>query len=190
MTGPADFVAGLSAPFRPPATETAASGVATTVLTSWWNHNFCDACGHTFRRGDRVRFAEAGGRPTHLAPATGCPGAEPPAGEAKEGDAAAFADGLLTAWHPAPDVPVTPLTAGNPLLAPPRGRMPRARCLFCAHTLRREERVVICPCRPAAPRCAAAVHRDAAAGLTCWESWRPDGALKVCPVTFSRLGAG
>src|SRR5690348_12051457 len=88
-----------------------------TPGTSWWHHRECRTCGHTFRRGDRVRVS--GHRVWHLDPALGC--AE--AGDLRPRSAveAEFSDHLLAAWPPGGGVTVTRLDPGDPLLAPPRG---------------------------------------------------------------------
>ena len=102
-------------------------------------------------------------------------------------DLAQFADGLAETWLPAGGVPVTRLDKGDWRTVRPHPPLERARCLYCAHTFRDNEYVVVCPCSPAAPACGAAVHRDPAAGLVCWETWRPDGYVPQCPVSSAPL---
>lgn len=174
-----------------------AGGEALTRLSSWWNHLRCTSCGHTFRRGDRVLVDSRERTVAHLVSGLAC-GAQPdpgiPAGPADE--VAAFRDGLMSAW---------PVPAGTRLrtISADDWRIPKGPadvrdanvCLHCGHTFRAGECVVVCPCRPerlphddedGPPRpavCGRAVHRDPAAGLPCWESWRPDGEVTVCPVT-------
>ncbi|MEV4515510.1 hypothetical protein AB0K00_41955 [Dactylosporangium sp. NPDC049525] len=189
-----DFEAGLAAPFgtRLAGGTALEPGAEFTVAgASPWNHATCTRCRHTFRRGDRVRCDDAG-EPRHRSPGLGCLGDDAlpaPAGPGPAAGASAFVAGLEEAWRPPANVPVVRLDAGHHLLAPPVGGLLRASCLFCAHTFRPGEAVVICPCRPSQQRCRAAVHRDPAAGLTCWESWRPGGALAVCPVTLVAIDA-
>ncbi|WP_261567253.1 hypothetical protein [Frankia gtarii] len=61
------------------------------------------------------------------------------------------------------------------------------RCETCGHTFRAGEHVVVCPCGRHPTTCIAAVHRDPAAGVTCWDGWRPDGVLTRCPVSLTPL---
>jgi len=189
-------------------------GRAVTSVSSPWNHKRCRSCGHSFRRGDEVLIGDGFGNVVHADPWLDCtPSAQDPAGQdamnspagpdgtvaamsrvtmtgdaTGQRDAAAFAVGLLHVFPVAGGIPVR-------LLEPADWRVPRSAddpsptCLYCGHTFRAGECVVVCPCRPLDPRCGSAVHRDPAAGLTCWEAWRPDSSLKVCPVTLSRVGA-
>jgi hypothetical protein len=135
--------------------------------------------------GDDVVHADA--RLDRTRPTPEPPGQDTAGGAAANGDAAAFAAGLLHAFPVAGRIPVR-------LLEPSDWRVPRSAdgqsptCLYCGHTFRAGECVVVCPCRPHDPRCGSAIHRDPAAGLNCWETWRPDSSLKVCPVTLSRVG--
>lgn len=181
-----DFERGLVAAFDPqPDRAEAADGEAVTNVTSWWHHEWCETCGHTFRRGDRVLVDSAARRARHLAPSLGCAG---PAGSSQAGaEVAEFTDGLLTTWPVVGDLPVRRTDDEPHLLHPPVGTLRRAVCLFCAHTFRPGEHVVICPCLPFERRCHNAVHRDPALGLVCWESWRPTGGLEICPILLHRL---
>jgi hypothetical protein len=80
----------------------------------------------------------------------------------------------------------TVLTADHPLARRPAPPFRRMTCMFCAHTFRPGETVIICPCSPGAPQCDAAVHRDPSRGLVCWESWHSGQRVKVCPVLLVR----
>lgn len=172
-----------------------ASGVTTTQSSSWWNFLRCATCGHTFRRGDRVLVDPAARTVAHLDPGLACgtvPGEAPGGpgdGAAAGRDRAEFAAGLLGTW--APTAPVTRIGAGDwRLPRPGNARRLAPACLYCGHTFRPGEYVVACPCHAAAglpPACGAAVHRDPAAGLPCWDNWRPAGQLTVCPTTTARL---
>jgi hypothetical protein len=166
-------------------------GVTVTRLSSWWNHLRCRRCGHTFRRGDTVRLDHQDRSAVHLVPGLRC-GAE--AGEDSGQELMEFRDGLLSAWPAPGGLRVHRLAAGDWRL--PTGPDDRRRinvCLHCGHTFRPGEYVVVCPCWPAAEAgqdgpqqpagCGRSVHRDPATGLSCWESWRPDGTVTVCPVT-------
>ncbi|MFE9448062.1 hypothetical protein [Streptomyces sp. NPDC006739] len=188
------FEAGMAAGLDPQEESVQSGRTAVTHASSPWNHRLCTTCGQTFRRGDTVRVGDAGttGSGTaaddvaHLAPALACAGAphEAPEGaRADAADSAGFAAGLLATWPPVDGVPVTALTADDWQVARPaiHGARP-PRCLYCAHTFRAGEHVVLCPCSPNRPACGAAVHRDPAAGLACWENWRPEGRLTICPV--------
>ncbi|MBT2510190.1 hypothetical protein J7I98_30920 [Streptomyces sp. ISL-98] len=191
------FEAGMAAGLDPQE-ETGRTGeTAVTHVSSPWNHRLCTTCGQSFRRGDPVRVGDGGAAGSgvapddvaHLDPALVCaagPGEEPegPGGHSTDSTASTeFAAGVLATWPPVDGVPVAPLTADDWQVARPavHGARP-PRCLYCAHTFRAGEHVVLCPCSPASPACGAAVHRDPAAGLVCWESWRPEGRLKICPV--------
>lgn len=180
------FRLGERAAFEPPP-EPGQTGRIKTTLVSWWNHLICDTCGHTFRRGDWVSHDADTSAVAHLDPALGC-AADPDASAAKPADAESneFADGMAETWPPAGGVPVTRLAHGDWRTVKPRSPLERDRCLYCAHTFRAGEQVVVCPCDPASPVCGAAVHRDPAVGLACWEGWQPTGQVRLCPVTSGR----
>lgn len=191
----AELELGIVLGLSPVPEQDEADGETVTKLSSWWNHLHCRGCGHTFRRGDRVRVEMATRTVTHLVPGLGCGQTADDDIDAEE--VAAFAAGVLSAWPVPAGIRIHRLTAAD-------WRIPRSPndlreanvCLHCAHTFRVGEYVVVCPCRPAIPAadgpqaaaCGRAIHRDAAAGLSCWESWRPDGAVTVCPVTQVRVG--
>ncbi|WUI02583.1 hypothetical protein OHR68_12505 [Spirillospora sp. NBC_00431] len=160
--------------------DEAVDGTAVTAPASWWFSLVCRTCGHTFRRGDRVRVDAAARAVEHLEPGLGCAGG-PAADHTSEADE--FAAGLLSVWRT--DAPIVRLAPGDSLLPRP-GEGPARRCLHCANTFRPGEHVVMCPCRRDDPVCGAAVHRDPARGLPCWERWRPDGTVKVCPVVKAK----
>ena len=179
-----DVALGIEAGLAPRQAD-AADGDEVTAPPSWWFNLTCPACGHTFRRGDRVRVNRAARHVVHLEPGLGCAG-----GSAAQvaPETASFAAGLLAAW---------PAGARVVELAEDDWRLPRRgsalagqRCLHCAHTFRPGEQVVICPCHPDSPACGAAIHRDPARGLPCWERWRPDGTVPVCPVAKARNTEG
>lgn len=184
----AAFRLGERAAFAPPA-EPGVTGRTKTTLVSWWNHLLCGTCGHTFRRGDWVSQDAETSVVVHLDPALGCagdPAEEDATVQPEAGDLGEFTDGISATWPPAGRAPVTLLQRGDWRVARPRPPAERARCLYCAHTFRAGEYVVVCPCDPARPACGAAVHRDPAAGLACWESWQPTGRVRLCPVTSGR----
>lgn len=158
-----------------------------TRITSRWHFQWCTTCGHTFRRGDRVRVDHATGQVWHLEPGLGCAETDGDTGRPDPAGLQDFLTGVESIFAVAGDVPVV-LTDDEPyLLAPPVGGLRRMVCLYCAHTLRPHELVVICPCAPRERECRYAVHRDPGLGLVCWERWRPSGRLSVCPVTQRRL---
>jgi hypothetical protein len=156
-------------------------GDIVTPGSAWWHHQWCETCGHTFRRGDAVRLS--GGRVGHLDPALACLNAtgRPPASTAAQ---RAFNDGLHAEWPAGEGAGTFLLAADDPLLAPPLGDLRRAFCRYCGHTFRPDEHVVQCPCRPDLRRCAVALHRDPAGGLMCWEAWITGGRTRTCPVTL------
>lgn len=167
-------------------------GVDGDVLTgpsSWWNHRLCTVCGHSFRRGDRVRVDRGSRTVTHLDPALACVVADGDDAESAAvrggGETTALSEGLLDAWPPL--VPVTRIPRGDWRLPTPGTGLRAPVCLYCGHTFRAGEYVVVCPCRPEERVCGASVHRDPAAGLPCWERWRPDGKVTVCPVTLAKV---
>ncbi len=69
----AALAAGEDAALDPDNETAPTSGLATTTLQSPWLHQRCEVCGHTFRRGDRVRI-EAGEPIVHTDPALPCAG--------------------------------------------------------------------------------------------------------------------
>jgi hypothetical protein len=193
----AHFAAGLADGLDPQPAAGTADGVAVTSASSWWSGLTCHSCGHTFRRGDRVRTTSGAATPVHLDLALGC---APPEGTSDRGATgedpalAEFAAGLAEAWPPADGVRVVRLAPDDWHVARVGHRGRPVTCLYCAHTFRGGEYVVMCPCRSsggASPReegCGAAIHRDPAAGLPCWENWRPEGAVTVCPVRMTMVG--
>jgi hypothetical protein len=192
----AELEFGISLGLSPLPEQDETDGVAITKLSSWWNHLHCRTCGHTFRRGDRVRVNMAERTVTHLVPGLAC--GEPAGDSAADAEVAAFRAGVLAAWPVPEGVRVRQLAADDwRIPAGPADLREANVCLHCGHTFRAGEYVVVCPCRPALPQaadgeprtasCGRAVHRDPAAGLSCWEQWRPDGVVTVCPVTQVRV---
>ena len=195
----ADLQYGITFGLTPRQQLDEAEGETVTLLSSWWNHLRCTGCGHTFRRGDRVRVSQRTRTVVHLTPGLDCgasTGTE--AAASTSTDIAAFREGLLSAW-PAPEgARITQLRAGDWRIPDgPHDVRDTNVCLHCGHTFRAGEYVVVCPCRPALPllpggtsrsaACGRVVHRDPAIGLSCWESWRPDGSVTVCPVTQTKI---
>jgi hypothetical protein len=190
----AELTLGIAIGLEPQAgfADHGASGVVATRSSSWWNHRRCGVCGHTFRRGDRVLVDAAERTVRHHVPGLACyaePGsigvAVDPVMAAE--DKSELTAGLLRTW-PA-GIGLSRIDEGDWRLPLP-GKKSVPKCLFCGHTFRLGEYVVVCPCRTAlgeSAACGAAVHRDPAAGLPCWENWRPDGTLTVCPTTTARL---
>jgi hypothetical protein len=168
--------------------EDTVSGVVITRSSSWWNKQRCKTCGHTFRRGDRVLVDSVARTAQHLVPGLHC-GTDPgdPGTTTANGadDRDAFADGLLSTW-PA-NVPISRLAPTDWRIPRGGGQQAAPACLYCGHTFRPGEYVVICPCQPSKQACGTAVHRDPAAGLPCWDRWQPTGKLTVCPTTTARL---
>ncbi|MBO0819815.1 MAG: hypothetical protein J2P26_03075 [Nocardiopsaceae bacterium] len=204
MSGAAadELALGISAGLEPRATfaDDTATGVVVTRSSSWWNRTLCKTCGHTFRRGDRALVDSAARTVVHLVPGLACgtgldrgtgPSGTDPAGPTAAappgatGDRDEFTEGLLATW-PA-NVALARIAAGDWRVPRPGGRKTVPACLYCGHTFRPGEYVVICPCQPGQPACETAVHRDPAAGLPCWDRWRPAGKLSVCPTTTARL---
>jgi hypothetical protein len=184
-----EFERGQAASFDPQPVGLAVeeSGEAVTSGTSRWHTRICTTCGHTFRRGDRVLVDPVTREVRHLDPELRCAVADAPDAAEPGTDVREFSAGLLAAWPVAGDVPVVRSDDLPELLDPPVAGFRRSCCLFCAHTFRPGEMVIVCPCRPLERRCVRAVHRDPARGLVCWESWRPDARIAVCPVMLTRM---
>jgi len=186
----AELELGISVGREPQAafTEDTVSGVVITRSSSWWNKQRCKTCGHTFRRGDRALVDAAAHTAKHLMPGLDC-GTNPDGQDAEAGGGAgdrdAFADGLLATW-PA-NVPISRLEPTDWRIPRPGGQQAAPTCLYCGHTFRPGEHVVICPCQPEKQACGIAVHRDPASGSPCWDRWQPTGKLTVCPTTTARL---
>ncbi|GAA1392559.1 hypothetical protein GCM10009639_24420 [Kitasatospora putterlickiae] len=184
----AAFDAGMAEGLDPQEERGAHGDQALTHVSSPWNHRLCGTCGHSFRRGDRVRLGSGAADVVHLDRGPGCGAAGGPGpGAAADPDAVAeFGAGLLEAWPPLDGVPVEAVAPGDPRIADRSRHGARPpKCLYCGHTFRPHEWVVRCPCRPDRPVCRASVHRDPASGLVCWESWKPGGRVEVCPVTLT-----
>ena len=178
---------------RPELADQRADGSTVTRVSSWWNHLRCRRCGHTFRRGDIVSANDYERTVVHLAPALDC-GVPRPEDTGGDEEIEAFREGLRSTWPVTPGVRLRRIEAGDwRIPAGPDDRREAIVCLDCGHTFRPGEYVIVCPCRPAEPDgpdgpalaagCGRAVHRDPAAGLSCWDAWRPDGTVRVCPVT-------
>lgn len=194
------FYAGRASAFDQAGAQAAAErpGEAVTAQVSWWNHLVCTTCGHTFRRGDRVWRDSADWTVYHLDPdrMLGCGGPHgtaeherPQSAQVPEASQSAeFAAGVDEVWPLDDGMSAVTLGPDDWRVKRPPPPLTRARCLFCAHTFRPGERVVVCPCRAGLPACGAAVHRHPAAGLVCWESWRPSGDVILCPITSARPG--
>lgn len=165
------------------------TGQQVTSSRSPWGTLRCRTCRHTFREGDEVQvdadYAGAGVVGVgHLDPALNCLAEAPPYADGK--DLEEFVAGIGSVWRSTRQTTV--LAQGHPLVAEPPGHGPRQACLLCAETFRVSEVVVICPCGLKPETCLAAVHRDPARGLRCWETWRPSGVLDLCPVYVEKLG--
>jgi len=166
-----------------------ASGVVATRSSSWWNYLRCKTCGHTFRRGDLALVDAVARTAQHLVPGLACgtdPDAIALAGAGRDRDE--FAAGLLGTWPP--NAPVYRIASGDWRLPRPGSTWLAPTCLYCGHTFRVGEYVIVCPCQSdqgLPPACATAVHRDPAAGLPCWDNWQPSGKLKICPTTTVKL---
>ncbi|AFZ01307.1 hypothetical protein [Calothrix sp. PCC 6303] len=165
-------------------------GKAITTLTSYWLHQRCPVCSHTFRLGDEVEIAEDGivRHDSVLLPCSQNRGEN--LGHFEE--ASAFFMGLDAACPPPGNIPIVRLDVGHHLLNPPLAGFKRHTCAVCSHTFRQNDRVVICPCSPHQPLCKIAVHRDLMHGLNCLEAWNPglNGRLNqpiYCPVTSRKL---
>lgn len=177
------FEIGLRAGLDPTNAAAAAGGRAVTSLRSPWLHRLCPRCGHTFRRGDPVDVAPDQSV-QHVEDFSPC--RSPASMAAAAVIEAEFFAGVNDGWPPPAGARVERLTAEHVLTRPPTAAFGRRRCAVCAHTLRPQDQVVICPCSPDAPLCSAAVHRDPAHQLHCWDDWQRAGR-RFCPATSRAL---
>jgi hypothetical protein len=182
-----DFDQGVSVAMDPVNnTAIQRGGQGITTLNSYWLHQRCPVCSHTFRLGDEVDIAEDGTvrHNSALLPCSHAHETKPVFSE----ETSAFFTGLDAAWPPPQDMPIVRLDTGHQLLAPPRAGFQRHTCVVCSHTLRQNDRVVICPCSPHQPLCKIAVHRDIVHNLNCLEAWNPGAnGQEYCPVTSRKL---
>lgn len=163
----------------------------TTTIRSRWLHRLCPVCGHTFRPGDGVRVT-SGEEVVHDMPGLRCAplvaevrvdgslpevavdGGTSDGGTNDGGSSQAFFEGLAAAWPMPDDVAVVRLEGSHPLLAPPRGDIPRRSCRVCGHSFRPMDHVVLCPFSDSCEArggCRVAVHRDLLRQLHCWDEW-------------------
>jgi hypothetical protein len=193
LTGDAaEFTAGIDDGFDPqPAGDDERAGELVTHAFSWWNTATCTGCGHTFRRGDRVRVDPVRRVVGHLDAALGClispVATDRPGGDGGTGPVRDFVAGVLAEFPLPPDLLATLTDDVRGLLAPPDRGFGRNACLVCGHTFRSGEFVIVCPCRPAGRRCRAAVHRDPIRGLVCRENWRAGTDVRTCPITLQKV---
>lgn len=159
-------------------------GVYLTSLQSPWLFRDCPVCGHDFRIDDPVFVS--GETQIHAGGALDCRDGEPQH-SLDPALSAAFLAGLYQAWPQALRSVTQQLQPGHPLLAAPLGRIRRATCAVCGHTLRPGEQVVICPCQPEQPRCRLAVHHDPLRGQTCWSDYAHGDGPRYCLTTGQPL---
>ncbi len=180
-----EFERGLAQAADPTNAAVVLSGDAVTTVRSPWFHRLCPTCRHTFRIGDMVERGP-NGAVRHRGSEFACDaGGRPLVDSTKE--LAEFFQGLDEEWPPPPDLPIRRLDPQHPLVAMPADGCRRPMCVVCAHTLRPNDHVIICPCHPHAPACQAAVHRDPENGLHCFEAWNPGGTREYCPLTGREL---
>ncbi|MDJ0680788.1 MAG: hypothetical protein QNJ18_13085 [Xenococcaceae cyanobacterium MO_167.B52] len=161
-------------------------GQGTTTLSSYWLHQKCPVCSHTFRLGDEV-YIDKNGIVRHNSVLLNCSENNSHKLDFSQ-ETSAFFSGLDRAWPPPKDLPIVRLDEGHELLAAPLKGFQRHTCAVCSHTLRQNDRVVICPCSPHQPLCKIAVHRDLIHDLNCFEAWNPGAnSQSYCPVTSRKL---
>ena len=171
-------------------------GLAVTTIRSFWLHQRCEVCAHTFRVGDEVDITE-GGRVRHSSGLLPCARRERVAPEPLM-ESNDFFEGLYEAWPPPEGLPIIRLDFTSALVAAPYAGFRRHACAVCGHTLRVNDHVVICPCSVKEPLCQTAIHSDRINGLPCLESWNPsinqrNKEQSYCPVTSRGIddpGAG
>lgn len=169
------FAQGLRAGSDPANQGSRLGGRAKTNLHSPWLRRRCPRTGHTFRVDDPVHVDSDG--VVTLDPAALLDLTTP--------EAQAFHAGLVAAWPTEAQV-VRLGDPTHPLLAEPTPAFPRRQCAVCGHSFRVGDQVVLCPCSPARPLCAGAVHRDPTRNLTCWDDAQAQMRGR-CPVTARRL---
>ena len=181
------FDQGLTAAMDPVNALSIQEGTAITTLNSYWLHQHCSQCGHTFRPGDEV-YISKDRTVLHNSALLPC-AKKSPISSHSPAETTAFFQGLDTSWCPPKCLPIKRLEEGDPLLAPPYAGFQRHSCAICGHTLRLHDLVVICPCQPQTPLCQIAIHRDPIHGLHCWELWDNWDADKdrYCPATSRKL---
>ena len=207
------FEQGCEAGQYPRPATASVDGATLTIGTSPWLGMRCGTCNQTFRRGDQV-WANPDRGIQHLVPALHCASARPGLGggaDEADGDAVPtgaivspaaaasvsydaeqFTAGLLREWPPLNGAPVTTLTQRDWQVTRPGSGPASVVCPGCGHTFRAGDTVIICPCAESEDderyaSCQLAVHRDPAAGLACWDDWRPDARLIRCPRTHEKL---
>ncbi len=168
-----------------PVNKAVREGRAITTLRSYWLHQRCTVCGHTFRPNDEVRISRDGSV-LHNFALLPCAGEKADAPGRSE-QVLEFFQGLDAAWPPPPNLSIQRLEEGDPLIAPPQNGQRRYSCAVCGHTLRLHDVVITCPCRMEPTKCKIAVHRDPLNGLHCWDDWKPGEYLLHCPATSRKL---
>jgi hypothetical protein len=166
--------------------NTGVDGVAVTSADSIWLADYCDECGHTFRRGDSV-FVRYGPPLTirHHSPGLPCWSGDGEDGQVADEERARVFHEALDASNPPPAGTNTErLQPGHFLLVDVR---PRLQCAFCSKTFRPFEMAMICPCSPEDPKCRLGVHRDPGRGNDCYDAWISNGRLTRCPVSFQKV---
>src|SRR5262249_22320707 len=103
-----------------------------------------------------------------------------------------FTTGLLDACPPVNGAPVVVLAAGDWPVTRPASGPTSPTCPGCGHTFRDRDAVSTCPRADPADDpwrvfCHITVHVAAAAGLTCWDDWCPDGRLVRSPRAYEKL---
>lgn len=179
------FDSGVAAAMDPANAASIDGGSAITTLQSRWLHLRCPLCAHTFRAGDEVEISSDGSvrHSSALLPCAGHTSIHPGSSDSSR----SFFEGLDEAWAPPRDLPVQRLAEGDMHVALPIAGFRRHTCAVCGHTLRVNDQVILCPCRPGAPMCAVAIHRDPICGLHCWEAWNPNEYRQHCPATSRKL---
>jgi hypothetical protein len=164
-------------------------GPAHTTDHSFWRAGPCPVCRHTFRPGDPVWLEPDGDRIVvcHDSSALPCRSKQQPPVPARPEippEVRRFHGTADQLDEKIASLGIFELLPGHPLLA--GGRRLRRTCVVCSHTFRPYELVAVCPCRARSVTCHLAAHRDAAAGLTCFDVLISKPG-KHCPMSLQKL---
>lgn len=158
-----------------------------TTQHSSWRFSKCNVCKHTFRKDDVV-WVGSDQIVIHDSSALPCKNgggdlsARPLASSMEE-----FYKGMDEMWPPSASITIKRLEATDPQVAHPFLGSERQECAVCGHTLRVNDIVVICPCKPNNPGCQTAIHRDPIQGLFCYSAWNLGRVKMHCPSFYREI---
>ncbi len=186
------FREGLKASLDPYNKDRLRGGTAKTTLSSAWLYKKCPRCSHSFRLDDAV-YITTEGQVLHDSPALDCAGRQGTADDDMADEVFEFYSGIIESYLPERTVLPQIVTPGNPVVAhlldAPGHGFKRYQCGICAHTIRPNDIIVLCPCHPEAPGCRLAIHLDPFRGLNCWGAWNSNVKEAYCPAFSQKLQA-